>query len=215
MADTSKEQKKAFRTVLVDVGKTLTEKHIKSLAFEYGITRADADKISEGWELFDMMSQDLSIDPQNVDPLLDLLEKRNLNQGSDLLKKYKDKYQKGAAKTESRTSTPPSDRKSDKPNQGNGANNIVDDDIISKLSKSLTREWRDVGRGLKITEAEMQDLTIDVRSGQRETIYQMLILWKRKHGDDATYGALIKALTNAGRKDLSDDIQKHCEISQE
>lgn len=95
MADTSKEQKKAFRTVLVDVGKTLTEKHIKSLAFEYGISRADADKISEGWELFDVMSQDLSIDPQNVDPLLELLEKRNLNQGSDLLKKYKDKYQKG------------------------------------------------------------------------------------------------------------------------
>lgn len=40
----------------------------------------------------------------------------------------------------------------------------------------------------------------------QEQIYQMLLFWKNKEGNDATYRVLAQALRQAQRNDLADDL---------
>ncbi|XP_071844099.1 uncharacterized protein [Apostichopus japonicus] len=77
--------------------------------------------------------------------------------------------------------------------------------VVLDLSGNLFKEWRDVGRNLKLDETELDNIEADNRrKGQREGVYHMLLLWKRKHGMKATNKTLRDALKATNRKDLSD-----------
>ncbi|PIK37919.1 putative receptor-interacting serine/threonine-protein kinase 1, partial [Apostichopus japonicus] len=77
--------------------------------------------------------------------------------------------------------------------------------VVLDLSGYLFKEWRDVGRNLKLDETELENIEADNRrKGQKELVYHMLLKWKRKHGMKATNKTLRDALKAANRKDLSD-----------
>ncbi|XP_071843349.1 uncharacterized protein [Apostichopus japonicus] len=77
--------------------------------------------------------------------------------------------------------------------------------VLLEFSGNLFKEWRDVGRNLKLDETELETIEADNRrKGQKEVAYHMLLLWKRKHGMKATNKTLRDALIAANRKDLSD-----------
>ncbi|XP_071842511.1 uncharacterized protein [Apostichopus japonicus] len=76
---------------------------------------------------------------------------------------------------------------------------------VLDLSGKLSKGWEDVGRNLKLEETKLENIEADNKSkGQKEVVYQMLLLWKRKHGKQATNKTLSYALQAAERKDLSD-----------
>ncbi|XP_071842525.1 uncharacterized protein [Apostichopus japonicus] len=81
----------------------------------------------------------------------------------------------------------------------------VANETLQDLSENLFKEWRDVGRNLKLDERELDNIEADNRrEGQQEVVYHMLLLWKRKHGMKATNKTLRDALKAANRNDLSD-----------
>ncbi|XP_071842480.1 uncharacterized protein [Apostichopus japonicus] len=78
-------------------------------------------------------------------------------------------------------------------------------ETLQDLSGNLFKEWRDVGRNLKLAETELDNIEADNRrKGQKQVVYHMLLLWKRKHGMEATNKTLRDALKAAKRKHLSD-----------
>ncbi|XP_071842456.1 uncharacterized protein [Apostichopus japonicus] len=80
----------------------------------------------------------------------------------------------------------------------------VTNETLQDLSGNLFKEWRDVGRNLKLAETELDNIEADNRrKGQKEVVYHMLLLWKRKHGMKATNTTLRDALIAANGKDLS------------
>ncbi|XP_071843341.1 uncharacterized protein [Apostichopus japonicus] len=84
-------------------------------------------------------------------------------------------------------------------------NKVVKDSTLWDLSGKFSKEWRDLGRNLKLDETELYNIEADNRrEGQKEVVYHMLLLWKRKHGMEATNKTLRDALKAAKRKDLSD-----------
>ncbi|PIK39751.1 hypothetical protein BSL78_23409 [Apostichopus japonicus] len=79
--------------------------------------------------------------------------------------------------------------------------------VVLDLSGNFFKEWRDLGRNLKLDETELDNIEADNRrKGQREVVYHMLLLWKRKHGMKATNKTLRDALKATNRKDLSDHL---------
>ncbi|XP_071843344.1 uncharacterized protein [Apostichopus japonicus] len=81
----------------------------------------------------------------------------------------------------------------------------VTNETLQDLSGNLFKEWRDVGRNLKLDKTELEDIEEDNRrKGQKEVVFHMLLLWKRKRGMEATNKTLRDALNAADRKDLSD-----------
>ncbi|PIK55638.1 hypothetical protein BSL78_07447 [Apostichopus japonicus] len=86
---------------------------------------------------------------------------------------------------------------------------VVTNETLQDLSGNLPKEWRDVGRKLKLEEADICNIEENNRNKlQKEVIYQMLLLWKQKRGMAATNKALINALREAGRQDLHDNFLK-------
>ncbi|XP_071843379.1 uncharacterized protein [Apostichopus japonicus] len=85
---------------------------------------------------------------------------------------------------------------------------VVKDSTLWELSGKFSNEWRVVGRNLKHDETELDNIEADNNSkGRKEVVYQMLLLWKRKHGMKATNKTLRDALKAANRGDLSDWLQ--------
>ncbi|XP_071843394.1 uncharacterized protein [Apostichopus japonicus] len=86
---------------------------------------------------------------------------------------------------------------------------VVKDSTLWDLSENLSKEWRHVGRKLKLTETDLRNIEADNKSnGQKEVVYQMLLLWKRKRGMAATNKTLRDALKAAGLMDLHDNFLK-------
>ncbi|XP_071842849.1 uncharacterized protein [Apostichopus japonicus] len=82
---------------------------------------------------------------------------------------------------------------------------VVKNQTLLNLSGTFSKEWRDVGRKLKLDETDLDNIEADNKSkGQKEVVYQLLLLWKRKNGMEATKKTLRDALKAANRKDLSD-----------
>ncbi|KAJ8027692.1 FAS-associated death domain protein [Holothuria leucospilota] len=67
-------------------------------------------------------------------------------------------------------------------------------------------EWKKIARYLTIKEAQINSIQRDYDGHTQEQTYQMLLLWKRKKGDDATYRALVQALRQAQLNDLADEL---------
>lgn len=75
-----------------------------------------------------------------------------------------------------------------------------------ELSHKITAEWKNVARYLTVEEAQIYSIQKNNDPCTQEQIYQMLLVWKRSKGNDATYRILEKALRQAQRGDLADDV---------
>jgi len=81
-------------------------------------------------------------------------------------------------------------------------------DELEALANEIGDSWRKLARRLNLLEPGIADVDNQYRQ-LSEKAYQMLLEWKRRNGDEATYAILFKALDHdlVGRKDLA---QKYC-----
>lgn len=74
------------------------------------------------------------------------------------------------------------------------------------LSSQLSSDWRCIGRSLGIQDSKLDHLNADNACTQ-ERNYLMFIHWKELNGTKAGYVNLRKALEEAGRRDLAEDLK--------
>ncbi|KAJ8021929.1 Nucleotide-binding oligomerization domain-containing protein 2 [Holothuria leucospilota] len=74
------------------------------------------------------------------------------------------------------------------------------------LSSQLSSDWRCIGRSLGIQDSKLDHLNADNACTQ-ERNYLMFIHWKELNGTKASYVNLRKALEEAGRRDLAEDLK--------
>ncbi|XP_071843403.1 uncharacterized protein [Apostichopus japonicus] len=78
---------------------------------------------------------------------------------------------------------------------------------LRDLSEEIQNEWKAVGRKLGLDDSKLYNLERDyTNQGHKETVYQMLLTWKRRIGSQATYRVLGEALEAAGRRDLQEKL---------
>ncbi|KAJ8050954.1 Ankyrin-2 [Holothuria leucospilota] len=79
---------------------------------------------------------------------------------------------------------------------------VVSQEFMQYLSGEISKEWKELGRYLNLTDAQLNHIEADNPSHSKERIYQMLLLWKQSNGYKATYKVLNDALSKADRSDL-------------
>lgn len=77
---------------------------------------------------------------------------------------------------------------------------------LQKISTEIKGEWRDFGRNLGLSEQILYDLGKNIES-TKERVREIFVLWLHGKGHDATPHSLKRALSKAGRRDLSDKIK--------
>ncbi|KAJ8023783.1 hypothetical protein HOLleu_36321 [Holothuria leucospilota] len=77
-------------------------------------------------------------------------------------------------------------------------------DCFMFLKRNLVSDWKDVGRYLRVPEAELSRFSKESSIG--ESIFQMLLYWQRKNASEASTESLVKALKKLNRKDLIEEI---------
>ncbi|XP_071837761.1 uncharacterized protein [Apostichopus japonicus] len=85
---------------------------------------------------------------------------------------------------------------------------VVNKGCIERLSGAISRNWREVGRKLEISDEDLDILQSDTTGGHKEKVYQMLNKWKQQNGGNATYKRLGDALESSGRKDLQQWLEQ-------
>lgn len=83
-------------------------------------------------------------------------------------------------------------------------NNLVSESSLRNLSGSLLVEWKDLGTKLGLTDDDLQITKKDQQGEAKEAIFQMLLLWKKRNGKEATYDRILENLRKVGRRDLVD-----------
>ena len=88
---------------------------------------------------------------------------------------------------------------------------IVCDYDLEKLSKSIAKDWLNLGRRLGVSDAELDEIDERWRGYLSEMAYRMLRLWKQKNASNATYRILYQALCDetVQRRDLAEKICFH------
>ncbi|XP_071837763.1 receptor-interacting serine/threonine-protein kinase 1-like [Apostichopus japonicus] len=88
---------------------------------------------------------------------------------------------------------------------------VVSDGSIERLSGAISKNWREIGRKLEISDEDLDRIQSDTTEGRKETVYEMLRKWKQQNGRNATYKRLGDALKKCGRTDLQEDLGKEAE----
>ncbi|PIK46720.1 putative tumor necrosis factor receptor superfamily member 10B [Apostichopus japonicus] len=79
---------------------------------------------------------------------------------------------------------------------------VVIESALQVLAEKIV-DWKKLGRKLLLPEEELQAIDVENRKHE-EAVYQMLLKWKQKNGNAASYRGLGEALKRADRKDLQD-----------
>ncbi|PIK35429.1 putative receptor-interacting serine/threonine-protein kinase 1-like [Apostichopus japonicus] len=80
-------------------------------------------------------------------------------------------------------------------------------DTLLDLSEEIQNEQKNLGRKLGLDESKLYQLERDyINQGHKETVYQMLLTWKRRIGSQATHRVLGEALKAVGRRDLQEKL---------
>lgn len=80
---------------------------------------------------------------------------------------------------------------------GTDSSQCVSKEYLLELKRKVGKEWKDVGRCLGMSDAELDHIEEDNSKNVEEAIYQMLLCWKKKNGANATYAYLKDALVRS------------------
>lgn len=82
--------------------------------------------------------------------------------------------------------------------------------IFQTVAKKITRRWKWLGRRLKVSNAEIEEIEDAFRGqGQSEQAFQVLMKWLQMNGRNATKEVLYVALQEIGNQDVADVIKEH------
>ncbi|XP_035679135.1 malignant fibrous histiocytoma-amplified sequence 1 homolog [Branchiostoma floridae] len=83
---------------------------------------------------------------------------------------------------------------------------LLSDVRMLRLAKQIGNEWKSLAIELGFTLAEIQRLQSDNPFSTEDSIFSMLVQWRRRQGASVHISALAEALTASGRKDLAEGI---------
>ena len=86
---------------------------------------------------------------------------------------------------------------------GAGESEIPDELLITTAAKIGEKDWVPLARELGFTKQEIRDVKKKYPHRSREQVYQMLVSWRQKMGQEATVAALELSKSNAGIETLS------------
>ena len=84
-----------------------------------------------------------------------------------------------------------------------GESEIPDELLITTAAKIGEKDWVPLARELGFTKQEIRDVKKKYPHRSREQVYQMLVLWRHKMGQEATVAALELSTSNAVIETLS------------
>ena len=84
-----------------------------------------------------------------------------------------------------------------------GESEIPDELLITTAAKIGEKDWVPLARELGFTKQEIRDVKKKYPHRSREQVYQMLVSWRHKKGQEATVAALELSTSNAGIETLS------------
>lgn len=89
---------------------------------------------------------------------------------------------------------------------------IPEEKELHELANDVSSFWKKLGRELNIEESKLSQLDVDHLQDAYEKAFQMLLHWRQRKENQATYQILYSALTSAvvGRNDLG---KKYCCVS--
>jgi len=89
---------------------------------------------------------------------------------------------------------------------------IPEEKELHELANDVSSFWKKLGRELNIEESKLSQLDVDHLQDAYEKAFQMLLHWRQRKENQATYQILYGALTSAvvGRNDLG---KKYCCVS--
>lgn len=88
-------------------------------------------------------------------------------------------------------------------------NQLVEKAHIDIVCNSIAREWKMLGRQLRLTEGALDCIADDCNQNCKESVYQSLKQWQKIEGPKATVIALQDALLSLGRTDVRDALKKY------
>lgn len=80
---------------------------------------------------------------------------------------------------------------------------------LLRISKQIGSKWKDLGRQLKLEDSQLEIINADYfnNGGLMEISYQMLIQWREKYAEAATYRVLVNALLTVKLKNLAKSFE--------
>lgn len=81
------------------------------------------------------------------------------------------------------------------------------DSCIQDIHPKITREWRDVGRNLRLSNEVLYHIEQSHNGDSREMNHMMLYKWKQLYGVHATFALLADALSKSEREDLAQEVR--------
>ena len=86
-----------------------------------------------------------------------------------------------------------------------GESEIPDELLITTAANIGEKDWVPLARELGFTKQEIRDVKKKYPHRSRKQVYQMLVSWRHKMGQEATVAALELSKNNAG--------MKHCPLN--
>jgi len=91
------------------------------------------------------------------------------------------------------------------------ANQIVDENSVNEICTKYAASWRQIGLKLGLDASVLNNIEIDYHQ-QRNRFEETLRKWMKLAGNNATWGALELAITNANREELSLEALTKCKL---
>ncbi|XP_041374530.1 uncharacterized protein LOC121387470 isoform X2 [Gigantopelta aegis] len=86
----------------------------------------------------------------------------------------------------------------------------VTDRQLKDISTHTRKQWKPMLRYLGVEDEEIDAIKVDALGlGVPESMYQLLLSWKRDAGDRATVSRLLKALEKSDMKELWTHLKEH------
>lgn len=76
---------------------------------------------------------------------------------------------------------------------------VISNELLVEIAGKIgERDWAALAHELGFTKQEIQDVKVNYPHSSQEQVYEVLMRWKQKAGDEATQGKLEQSLRKTG-----------------
>ncbi|MED6248691.1 hypothetical protein ATANTOWER_003628 [Ataeniobius toweri] len=183
-----------LNVVLLEISNQLSNENLESLKFlvRSQIGKQKLERIKTGLQLFEVLIERGRLASDQTDYLANLLGQIHREDLSDKLNSLEIQ-------------------------SGNSNNDISDaekaklDIAIEVIKESLGKNWRKLGRKLRVTEVKLDSISTQHPTDLEETAVELLKEWRKSRAAEARTEELIAALRNCQLNLTADKIQEQFE----
>lgn len=181
-----------FNFLLNDISQNLSQEELDSMKFLCkDIGKRRLEKLSSGLQLFQALEEQDKLSKEDTQFLAKLLS--NIKR-SDLEKKLAAFHRGGGHLQQSTCEV--------------GPNSHDLNVAIDTISDNIGKDWRNLARKLRITEAQLQHIEYNYPHDMKRQIESALTEWQRNKGSDASVDNLVAALRSCRLNMVADTVEE-------